>query len=268
MTTGDWSYGVDIDVPSPARMYDYYLGGSHNFAADREAAEQVIAAIPNLRRIAMANRAFLGNAVRYLLRQGVRQFLDIGSGIPTVGNIHEIAAAYPDTRVVYVDTDPVAVAHSIALLHDNPNATAIRADLRDPDGILTHHNVRTTLDFSQPIGLLIVSVLQFVEDESAYPAVTRLLDTFVPGSYLAISHVFDEALTPDSVDAVADVYRRSTTPTYAHRDRNQILAFLHGLHLVEPGLVPVTQWNPEPATTNGGDQDVLLLLAAVARKPA
>ena len=267
MTTGDWSYGVDINVPSPARMYDYYLGGNHNFAADREAAEQVIAAIPNLRRIAMANRAFLGNAVRYLLRQGVRQFLDIGSGIPTVGNIHEIAAAYPDTRVVYVDTDPVAVAHSIALLRDNPNATAIRADLRHPEAILTHHNVRTTLDFSQPVGLLIVSVLQFIEDESAYPAVARLLQVFEPGSYLAISHVFDEALTPDSVNAVTDVYRRSTAPTYAHRDRDQILTFLHGLDLVEPGLVPVSQWNPDPDPATSGDGDVLLL-AAVARKPA
>jgi SAM-dependent methyltransferase len=267
MTTGDWSYGVDINVPSPARMYDYYLGGNHNFAADREAAEQAITAIPNLRHIASANRAFLRRAVEFLLGQGVRQFLDIGSGIPTVGNVHEIAAAYPGTRVVYVDTDPVAVAHSLALLHDNPNATAIRADLRYPDELLTHYNVMSTLDYGQPIGLLAVSVLQFVEDEAAYPAVARLLQALEPGSYLALSHVFDEAFHPDSVDAVADIYRRSTTPTYAHRDRDQILRFLHGLDLVEPGLVGVAQWTPGPPETARDDQDIAML-AAVARKPA
>jgi len=267
MTAGDWSYGVDLDTPSPARMYDYYLGGNHNFAADRAAAEQVAAAIPNVRGIARTNRAFLGNAVRYLLGQGVRQFLDIGSGIPTVGNVHEIIAdARPAARVVYVDTDPVAVAHSITLLRGNPNASAIRADLRSPEAILSHHNVRTLIDLNKPVGLLLVSMLHFVDDNDAYPAVAYLRDQLAPGSYVVLSHPVDEAFDNASADTVAQVYRRTTAPTGGLRSRAQIGEFLSGLELTEPGLVWVSQWQPGPLIDTSDHHDIGIL-AAVAHKP-
>src|SRR5689334_4703998 len=160
-----WARDVDIERPSPVRMYDYYLGGSHNFAADRAAAEQVMAAIPNVREIAAANRAFLRDAVVYLLGQGIRQFLDIGSGIPTVGNVHEIARRVdPPARVLYVDTDPVAVAHSQQILTGNPDARAIAGDLTQPGAILDHPDFRSTVDIGRPVGLLLLSMLQFVPD--------------------------------------------------------------------------------------------------------
>jgi len=266
MTTGDWSYGVDVDTPSPARMYDYYLGGNHNFAADRAAAEQVLAALPNARAIARANRAFLANAVRYLLAQGIRQFLDIGSGIPTVGNIHEVIAdAQPAARVVYVDTDPVAVAHSVTLLRDNPNAAAIRADLRHPEAILSHDNVRSTLDLSRPVGLLMVSMLHFVDDE-AYPAVAYLRAALAAGSYVVLSHPADEAFDDDRGDTIARVYQRTTAPSGGLRSRSRIAEFLDGLDLIEPGLVWVSQWQPGPIADTG-DHHEIRMLAGIARKP-
>src|SRR5512142_285091 len=268
MTAADWTRDIDVHTPTAARMYDYYLGGSHNFAADRDAAEQVIAAMPNVRRIAQANRAFLGTAVRYLLASGVQQFLDIGSGIPTVGNVHEIAQqAVPEARVVYVDLDPVAVAHSVAILADNPGATAIRADLRQPDAILDHHAVRTTLDLTRPVGLLMVSMLQFVADDDAYRAVAHLRDALASGSRVVISHVTVDALPPASVAAATDVYRRSTTPSSALRDRTKILRFFEGFELVEPGLVWVSQWPPGTPADVGEHPEDIAILAGVARKP-
>lgn len=267
MIAGDWSHGIDPDIPSAARMYDYFLGGNHNFDADRQAAERVIAAMPNVRTMARANRAFLGRAVNYMLARGVRQFLDIGSGIPTAGNVHELATQTdPPARVVYVDVDPVAVAHSINLLRGKPYATAIRADLRYPEAILTHHNVRTLLDMTKPVGLLMVSMLHFVTDEQAYPAVAHLRDVLAPGSYLALSHVAIEALTPDLTDAVGQVYSTTTTPTGTMRNRAQIGAFMDGMTVVDPGLVWVSEWNPDNPQAVETDPDIAIL-AAVAHKP-
>jgi O-methyltransferase involved in polyketide biosynthesis len=229
-------------------MYDYYLGGSHNYAADREAAAQVMVAIPNVREIARANRTFLHNAVKYLVDSGVHQFLDIGSGIPTVGNVHEIAqAAVPETRVVYVDIDPVAVAHSVELLKHNDRATAIQADLRYPDAILAHAGLRATLDLTRPVALIMASMLQFLSDEEAYPAVRTLRDVLAPGSHLALSHVAAEGMRRDRSDAAAEVYRQSTVPTGALRERRRIMEFFDGFTLVSPGLVWVSQWRPGPA---------------------
>ena len=154
---------LDLDRPNAARMYDYYLGGSHNFAVDRELAGKVLEAWPDMPRAAQANRAFLRRAVRFLLDQGVRQFLDIGSGIPTVGNVHEVAqAAAPDARVVYVDTDPVAVAHSRAILAGDAQTAVVQADGRDPAGLLAHPGVTGLLDLRRPVGLLMVALLHFV----------------------------------------------------------------------------------------------------------
>jgi hypothetical protein len=267
MAAGDWRRDIDIHTPSPARMYDYYLGGSHNFAADREAAEQAITALPNLRTIARTNRAFLGAAVRHLLDCGVRQFLDVGSGIPTVGNVHDIAQqATPQGRVVYVDTDPVAVAHSVAILRDNPHATAIRADLRHPQAILSHHAVRTLLDLRQPVGLLMVSMLQFVPDEDAYPAVAHLVDALAPGSYVVISHVATEAVPAESNLTMTEIYRRSTAPSGATRTRTMIRRFFDGLDLIGPGLVWVSQWAPGAIVDTTEPPEASTLLAGVARK--
>ena len=249
-------------------MYDYYLGGSHNFAADREAAEQVIAALPNTRHIARTNRAFVGTAVRYLLGRGVRQFLDIGSGIPTVGNVHEIVHDTDrEATVVYVDTDPVAVAHSTAILTDTPRATAIHADLRDPRAILAHDDVRALLDLDQPVGLLMMSMLQFVPDDQAYPAVAHLRNVLAPGSYVALSHVAVEALTPDSSSAVAGIYHRSITPTSAMRDRTKIQQFFEGLEMVQPGLVWISQWAPGAVIDPEDSPTSIALLAGIGRKP-
>ena len=176
---------VNLAVPSVARMYDYYLGGMHNFAVDRRMADQGAAAWPGLPRIMRANRAFLGRAVRHLTATGIRQFLDVGSGIPTAGNVHEVAhAADPTCRVVYVDVDPVAVSHSRALLAEIPNATAIRGDFRDIDRILADPATTELIDFTEPVAVLLVALLHFIGDD-AEPAATiaRIRDLIAPGSY-------------------------------------------------------------------------------------
>jgi len=249
-------------------MYDYYLGGSHNFAADRQAAEQVVKAIPNVRQIAAANRAFLRNAVLHLLDLGVRQFLDIGSGIPTVGNVHEIAQAVdPQARVVYVDIDQVAVIHAQHILAGNDRATAVAANLRHPEAILAHRMLRETLDLTQPVGLLLVSMLHFLADTDAYPAVAQLRQALAAGSGLAISHAAAEGITRQNSDAAAEVYQRSTAPGGAVRTRAEIEGFFDGYDLLDPGLVWVSQWRAGTIADVGEHPEHITLLAAVARKP-
>jgi hypothetical protein len=268
VTGADWTRDVDIDQPSAARMYDYFLGGSHNFAVDRQAAEQVITAIPNVRQIAAANRTFLRNAVLHLLDLGVRQFLDVGSGIPTVGNVHEVAQAVdPQARVVYVDIDPVAVIHAQHLLSGNDQAAAINADLRHPEAILAHRALRETLDLTQPVGLLLVSVLHFLPDSDAYPAVAHLRAALPPGSGLVISHAATEGLARDRSDAAAAVYQRSTAPGGAMRTRAEIEGFFDGYDLLAPGLVWVSQWQPGSLADVGEHPEHIALLAGAARKP-
>ncbi|BCY11117.1 hypothetical protein L3i22_062050 [Actinoplanes sp. L3-i22] len=247
-------------------MYDYYLGGSHNFAADRDAAEQVIAVAPNVRQVARANRAFLHRAVRFMTQAGITQFLDIGSGIPTAGNVHDIAAeTQPHARVVYADIDPIAVAHSVELLRDNPHAAAIRADLRYPDAILSHYGVRDLLDLTRPVGLLLVSMLHFLPDEQCYPAVATLRDTLAPGSLLAISHVATEATTRDAETQVAAIYQRTNAPTAVSRTLQQISAFFGDFHLEEPGVVWVDHW-PHPTEQSAADPRDIPIYAGLGRK--
>jgi SAM-dependent methyltransferase len=233
-----------------ARMYDYYLGGVHNFPADQEAARKVIAQFPKITVAARANRAFLRRAVRYLVEAGVRQFLDIGSGIPTEGNVHEIAqAAAPEAHVVYVDIDSVAVAESLELLDGNQRATAIRANLRSPQDVIDHPSVRRLLDFSQPVGLLLAAVLHFVpDDEEAYGVVAQLARSLVPGSYLAVSHVAAESFVPtsDEMRVAVDVYQRQTTTSATSRSHDAIARFFTGFDLVDPGISWVHEWRPEP----------------------
>jgi SAM-dependent methyltransferase len=257
--------------PSPARMYDYYLGGHHNFPVDRQAADEVMAAFPDMPIVAQANRAFLRRAVRFVIERGVCQFLDIGSGIPTVGNVHEVAQGInPDARVVYVDVDPIAVTHGRALLANNPLATVVQADARDVDQLVANSDVRRLLDFSQPVAVLIVAMLHFVHDDlEARQIISRLFEVVAPGSYFVFSHALSEEtdlLTPEILAATTSVYKRSTA-VFAARSRLEIQQLLAPLELVEPGLVYVPLWRPE------GPDDVLLeaperssILAAVGRK--
>ncbi|MEV4639725.1 SAM-dependent methyltransferase [Actinoplanes sp. NPDC049548] len=251
--------------PSSARIYDALLGGNHNFAADREAAKNLLAAIPGAGEMARANRAFLNRAVGFLLDRGVHQFLDIGSGIPTVGNVHEIAQRrVPEARVVYVDIDPVAVAHSNDILKDNPRALAVQADMRFPEAVLDHPAVRDLLDLGKPVGLLLVAMLHFVPDDDAYPAVERLRAALPPGSYIIISHGVTDTPADAVLDQVTALYRRTDVSTAHGRTRAQILRFLGDAELIPPGLVWVHEW------PDGGDGDPhgMAVVAAVGRIPA
>jgi hypothetical protein len=247
----DWARGVDIETPSAARMYDYYLGGGHNFAADRQAADAVITAIPDLPKIAQANRAFLRRAVRFLIESGVRQFVDVGSGIPTVGNVHEIAQRYePAATTVYIDLDPIAVTHSRQLLAGDPHATVLRGDLREPDNLLAQLRqppAAGVVDLDKPVAVLLVSVLHFVPGDEAYPCVAALLDAVAPGSWLAVSHSSVEgfaSLGKDDFDSAEGAYKKTTTPV-GLRTRPEIERFFDGLDLADPGLVWVPEWRPD-----------------------
>jgi hypothetical protein len=227
-----------------------FLGGKDNYPADRDAARQVIEAYPWIRDAARANRAFLGRAVRYLVDQGVRQFLDVGSGVPTVGNVHEIAQQLdPDARVVYVDVDPVAGAHAQQILAGNDRAAAVVADLRRPAellDLLDKPERRAVLDLSRPVGLLMVSMLHFVAGEEAYPAVASLRDALAAGSYLVVSHPISEAIEETAAAKVEAVYRATTTPG-GLRTRAGVERFFDGFDLVPPGLVWLPQWPGDPA---------------------
>jgi hypothetical protein len=275
MGTGDAVTGTDAagKPATAARIYDYHLGGTHNFPADREAAAAMAAMFPMAPALARNNRAFLRRAVGYIAGSGVRQFLDIGSGIPTEGNVHEVAeATIADPSVVYVDLDPVAVAESLEILQGHPRATAIHGDLRDPEPILQHPQVRGLLDFDQPIGLLLFAVLHFVpDDDQAYDVVSRLVATLAPGSYLAISHASadEQELDPHTIDDAQDVYRRRTATPFHLRTRVQVERFFAGLDLVEPGVVWMPLWHPAADDpTDFADNPVISAgLVGVARVP-
>jgi SAM-dependent methyltransferase len=257
-----------LDRPNTARMYDYVLGGYHNFEADRQMAEKVMEITPFMRLTAQINRGFLRRAVRYLTDQGIDQFLDIGSGIPTAGNVHEIAqASNPAARVVYVDIDPVAVAHSKAMLRDNPLVTAIRADVCVPVDILTHPDVTGLLDFGRPLGLLLVAVLHYVpDDDQANAAVARFREILVPGSFLVIAHGIPEIQPPDVERRLVETFHRFSSSK--QRTAEQIMRFFEGLELVEPGLVLTPLWHPEGPDDVGLDRPELSLsLVGVGRKP-
>ncbi len=235
-----------------ARIYDYFLGGTHNFPADREAANTIIGMLPRTQMAAQLNRAFLRRAVRRLCDLGVTQFLDIGSGIPTEGNVHEIAQeANPQARVVYVDIDPVAVAESMEMLEGNNLAVAIQGDARDPRAILSHPQVRKMLDFDQPVAVLLVAVLHFINDDAeARDVVRTLLDGVTEGSYLVVSHGVDETRpdveTHEELKSMRDVYKRQTAAMLRLRTRAEIAEFFEGLELFDPGVVWAWDWNPSP----------------------
>jgi len=263
------STDVNLEQPSAARIYDYLLGGFYNFDVDRAAAQKITDVMPEMPQFMRANRAFLRRVVRFLTDQGIDQFLDIGSGIPTVGSVHEIAQkSNASARVVYVDNEPVAVTHSRTILQDNSKATVIQADLRQPDVILGHPETQRLLDFSKPIAVLFLSVLLFVtDDEEAYSVVDSVRDTLVPGSYIAVSHPTEDDYPEEQGEKVKGLYASMGTHVRV-RSYNEVERFFEGLELVEPGLVRVPLWRPE------GPDDLFLMnpessgyYAGVGRKP-
>jgi hypothetical protein len=266
---------VDLQTgrPHPARVYDYLLGGKDNYAADREAAEAGLKANPNSRIPPRQNRAFMRRAVRYLAGEaGITQFLDIGTGIPTSPNVHEIAQdAQPQARVVYVDNDPIVLAHARALLTSGPagKTAYINADLRDVDKILSSPDLQETLDLSRPVGLLLIAIMHFVGDsDDPYGLAARLLDGLPSGSYLALSHLtgdFDAA----AWEGVAAVYRRSGV-TMQVRSQPAVEQFFAGLELVDPGVVSLPRWRPDPTDIGqpGQPSDAAVsVYGGVGRKP-
>src|SRR5436190_23063222 len=215
MSTPAWASDETLpERPNIARMYDYYLGGGHNFAVDREAAQRMIDLFPDLPRITQANRAFLRRAVAFLVEQGIDQFLDVGSGIPTAGNVHQVAqGAHPAARVVYVDVDPVAVAHSRSLLRDNPRAGVVLADARATEQILADPVVERLIDRTRPVGVLAMSLLHFFADDAEACGITqRLFERVSSGSYLALSHATTERITHDMRRDIDVEYSRTTSP--------------------------------------------------------
>ncbi|WP_406335054.1 SAM-dependent methyltransferase [Streptomyces sp. NBC_00203] len=241
---------IDISVPSVSRIYDYYLGGSHNFEVDREAARKAMEFMPGLPKIMQANRAFMRRAVRFAADEGIDQFLDIGSGIPTFGNVHEIAqAARPGAHVVYVDHDPVAVAHSQSVLKGNEDADVVAADLLKPQEILASPQLQRLIDLNRPVALLLVAILHFVEDaDDPYSAVAELRDALAPGSLLIVTHASYEGipLPPERAEGTVDVYKSIRNPLIM-RTRDEIARFFEGYDMVEPGLVPMPNWRPDTA---------------------
>jgi hypothetical protein len=261
---------IDTSRPHPARVYDYFLGGRTNFAADRQMANRILVTAPLAQTTARENRAFLCRTVRYLVAEaGIRQFLDIGTGLPTASNVHEVAQAIdPAARVVYVDNDALVLAHARALLTSAPEGCTayIQADLRDPGAILSSPVVREVLDFSQPVALIIVAVLHFIDDEfKPAAALATLLDALPSGSCLAASHVTGEHHRTGGTVAVR-TYRTSGVPLRL-RDCDEFaeLAF-RGLELVPPGVVPVSDWRPE-GSGPGLRPDEVNCYGGVARKP-
>jgi hypothetical protein len=259
---------VDTTAPSGARTYDYLLGGSHNFAADRAMADQVERAVPGIRAAARLNRAFLARSVRFMIDQGIRQFLDIGSGIPTVGNVHEIAQqADPGCRVVYVDLDPIAVAHSELVLADNDRAAMVEADMRDPAAILAHDTTRAMLDFDEPLGLLFLLVLHWIPDDVDLAAlVAKYREPLAPGSHVAITHMTDD-LQNEKVNTVAGIVHENRGAGQVFpRTRAEITALFGDCELVAPGVVPTGTWRPGIGKIAVDPEMNELSFAGVARK--
>jgi O-methyltransferase involved in polyketide biosynthesis len=259
---------IDTSIPHPARRYNYWLGGKDNFAADRESGDEFAARFPAVRVGARANRAMLQRAVRFLAAErGIRQFLDVGTGLPTADNTHEVAQRIaPDARIVYVDNDPLVMTHARALLTStDPGRTAyLEADLRDPEKILAA--AAGTLDLSRPVAIMIVAVLHFIPgDGAARPLVRTLLDAVPPGSYLTATHATMDFSPPEHQAAHREMRAAGRSDVWT-RDRAEFTGLFDGLEIEEPGVVPVTEWRPGPDDARPDFADVAIW-GAVGRKP-
>ena len=267
----NWPEGVppkvNLDQPSAARMYDYYLGGAHNFAVDREAAERAMAALPATVAGARTNRAFLQRAVRFLVEAGIRQFIDLGSGIPTSGNVHEVAQAIdPEARVVYVDIDAVAVTHGQSVLDGNKRTAFVHADLRDVDAVLGSPELLRVIDFAEPVALLMVAVLHFVPDSAGLPDIVARYRSALPaGGYLALSHMSMTGQPREFLERFAAVYANTANPVVL-RSREEIEVLFGDLELVEPGVVTLPLWRPDGISYFTEDPERFPGFAGVARK--
>jgi hypothetical protein len=266
---------VDPTVPSPARLYDFYLGGSHNFPADRAAAKRIISAMPDLPDAAWANRSFHQRAARWLAEQGIRQFLDIGSGLPTVGNTHEIVQkAAADARVVYVDIDPMVELISADVLGGSPTATVVTADLRDPATVLGDRDLRALIHDGEPTGLLMTAVMHFVAPGSdPWGLAAQYLAALAPGSYLVLSHITADRLPPRAVEEGLDVYSRATENIYV-RSKDEVQRFFEHLDMVPPydgappGVCYVGEWGAEdPSLADSDGSRMLYCGVGRAMKP-
>jgi SAM-dependent methyltransferase len=259
---------INTNVPQSARVYDYWLGGKDHFPADRALGDAIAEALPTIRTQVRAQRAFLGRAVRYLARDaGIRQFLDIGTGIPTAGNVHDVAQEIaPESRVLYVDNDPIVLAHARALMAGTPEGSVafIQADLRDPEAILGDPAVAATLDLAQPVGLVLVGVMHHLRDsDDPRRVVATLVGALAPGSYLVLSQSTPD-FDPEAMRNLAAASEQGGIPNVP-RSLADTEPFFAGLELVEPGLVPMAAWRPDP----GAEQDPRSVYAygGVARKP-
>jgi hypothetical protein len=265
--------GIDITRPSVARVYDYFIGGKDNFAVDRMVAERSLQFVPDAAEAGRACRAFLGRAVHWLASEaGIRQFLDIGSGLPTQNNVHQVAHEVDrSARVVYVDHDPMVLAHGRALLADEVTTTIVQSDLRQPEEILKHPVVHEYLDFTQPIGLLLLSILHHINDSEDPGQIAGILREALPsGSYLAIIHFWDPAEEHPEISVKVHEAERvfnETLGTGRWRTRDEILAYLGDFELVEPGLVPLAEWRPDPYGTVQQADSYYTMLCGLARKP-
>lgn len=256
-----------MERPSPARMYDALLGGWHNFEADRRAAMIATAMVPDLPQVALSNRAFLRRSVRFLVQNGIRQFVDIGSGIPTAGNVHEVAwEADPECRVQYVDIDSVAVAHSRAILAGDDRAGVIEGDLRSPEALFGDPRLYELIDLARPVGMLLVGVLHLLNDaEDPAGVVAAIRDRITPGSYVVISHL-TTAQRPDEAAVLGEQAQRESGVGIYFRSREEIVAMFEGLTVVEPGVVEWSLWRPESAEDVHEAPGRSLGLAGVGRR--
>ncbi|MFD7721036.1 SAM-dependent methyltransferase [Streptomyces sp. NPDC059814] len=262
------SLHIDTSKPHPARMYDWFLGGKDNYPVDEAMGRQMLALEPGIPVMAKVNRAFMHRATRWLSGQGIRQFLDIGTGIPTEPNLHQVAQqSAPATRVVYCDNDPIVLAHAEALLKGSQEGAIdyVQADARDVDAILEHAG--KTLDFSEPVALSMIALLHFVSDEDgAYELMNRLTGVLAPGSHVVISHLTAD-FHPEKAQKVDEMYKANTL-TLAPRNRAQFAAFFEGLEIVEPGIVAAEAWHPELGEPVPGQEDIISAgYVAVGRKP-
>ncbi|MGI5238079.1 SAM-dependent methyltransferase [Dactylosporangium sp. CA-139066] len=264
--TDDALARIDTTVAHPARRYNYWLGGKDHFAADRASGDAIAAAMPGVKLMAVENRAFMGRAVRYLAEQGIRQFLDIGTGIPAPNNTHEVAQAVdPATRVVYVDNDPIVLTHARALLTSAPGGTNayLDADIREPKSILTHEDLRATLDLSQPVGLLLVAVLHFVrEDEYPQEIIDTLTSALAPGSYVVASHATWEFLPAEAIEKLT---ANNPDGRFQARSGTRFAELLSKFELVEPGIVSVAHWHAEDVPGPRPSAEDVACYGAVAR---
>jgi hypothetical protein len=266
------SDAIDTSTPHPARRYNYWLGGKDNFAADRESGDQIAELFPTIRITARENRGFLRRATRFLTAEvGIRQFLDIGTGLPTAENTHEVAQAIaPESRIVYVDNDPLVMVHARALLNSSPEgrATYLEADLRDPDAILADADLAATLDFSRPVGLMLIAVLHFIADDAeAVAAVRRLVEALPSGSYLVASNATADFAPVTADTGTYEAMLASGKADVWPRDRARFEAFFAGLELVEPGVVCVSEWRADDEPPPRPEPRYVGVYGAVARVP-